>query len=503
MSNLRSIQDVLSDCIALAEAKKASYKTNVKSADALKDPARGETNELDRSDAVGMDASVKGSDKVVALTTDDTGNPGETGGSMTQGQAAGKDNEGNVLDRSGKSILGMGEDNEQAKHTEALTTQDGDTAKPAKPPEKLAEEMLISIREYQQKLKSAVDKSAENKTAETKTAETKTAETKTAENKTEDKKPGISAEVTTDDKSASGLNMELTTDVLAKIAACILSTKEGEEYTEAVLNKAAGAEAAQEMFDFLRQQSGLADKQAEAAYSQGSADAEALVKQAQAAMAGAPAAMPVDPAAAGAPQGEATEEDIVAALQELVASGQMDEQTAAQIMEQLAGGQQAQQPVDPGVAKVASVCAALVKAGQISEEEALAVMSGEGQEPEALEGVEADGEGVEVDGEGDIDPEAALAEIEALLESGAIDENDIAEAAAFIESAVGEGETSDVEPEPSKEEDLSEDLALAEEVKAAAAKIRAKKASKPETKKISKEAEASLNRLKAAVKKGK
>jgi hypothetical protein len=493
MSNLRSIQDVLSDCIALAEAKKASYKTNVKSADALKDPARGETNELDRSDAVGMDASVKGSDKVVALTTDDTGNPGETGGSMTQGQAAGKDNEGNVLDRSGKSILGMGEDNEQAKHTEALTTQDGDTAKPAKPPEKLAEEMLISIREYQQKLKSAVDKSAENKTAET----------KTAENKTEDKKPGITAEVTTDDKSASGLNMELTTDVLAKIAACILSTKEGEEYTEAVLNKAAGAEAAQEMFDFLRQQSGLADKQAEAAYSQGSADAEALVKQAQAAMAGAPAAMPVDPAAAGAPQGEATEEDIVAALQELVASGQMDEQTAAQIMEQLAGGQQAQQPVDPGVAKVASVCAALVKAGQISEEEALAVMSGEGQEPEALEGVEADGEGVEVDGEGDIDPEAALAEIEALLESGAIDENDIAEAAAFIESAVGEGETSDVEPEPSKEEDLSEDLALAEEVKAAAAKIRAKKASKPETKKISKEAEASLNRLKAAVKKGK
>jgi hypothetical protein len=494
MSNLRSIQDVLSDCIALAEAKKASYKTNVKSADALKDPDRGETNELDRSDAVGMGSSVKGSDKIVALTTDDTGNPGETGGSMTQGQAAGKDNEGNVLDRSGKSILGMGEDNEQAKHTEALTTQDGDTAKPAKPPEKLAEEMLISIREYQQKLKSAVDKSAETKTAET---------------KTEDKKPGIIAEVTTDDKSASGLNMELTTDVLAKIAACILSTKEGEEYTEAVLNKAAGAEAAQEMFDFLRQQSGLADKQAEAAYSQGSADAEALVKQAQAAMAGAPAAMPVDPAAmpvdpaAGAPQGEATEEDIVAALQELVASGQMDEQTAAQIMEQLAGGQQAQQPVDPGVAKVASVCAALVKAGQISEEEAMAVMSGEGQEPEALEGVEADGEGVEADGEGDIDPEAALAEIEALLESGAIDENDIAEAAAFIESAVGEGETSDVEPEPSKEEDLSEDLALAEEVKAAAAKIRAKKASKPETKKISKEAEASLNRLKAAVKKGK
>jgi hypothetical protein len=494
MSNLRSIQDVLSDCIALAEAKKASYKTNVKSADALKDPDRGETNELDRSDAVGMGSSVKGSDKIVALTTDDTGNPGETGGSMTQGQAAGKDNEGNVLDRSGKSILGMGEDNEQAKHTEALTTQDGDTAKPAKPPEKLAEEMLISIREYQQKLKSAVDKSAETKTAET---------------KTEDKKPGIIAEVTTDDKSASGLNMELTTDVLAKIAACILSTKEGEEYTEAVLNKAAGAEAAQEMFDFLRQQSGLADKQAEAAYSQGSADAEALVKQAQAAMAGAPAAMPVDPAAmpvdpaAGAPQGEATEEDIVAALQELVASGQMDEQTAAQIMEQLAGGQQAQQPVDPGVAKVASVCAALVKAGQISEEEAMAVMSGEGQEPEALEGVEVDGEGVEADGEGDIDPEAALAEIEALLESGAIDENDIAEAAAFIESAVGEGETSDVEPEPSKEEDLSEDLALAEEVKAAAAKIRAKKASKPETKKISKEAEASLNRLKAAVKKGK
>ena len=67
--------------------------------------------------------------------------------------------------------------------------------------------------------------------------------------------------------------MELTTDVMAKIAAIVLSTEEGAALTEAILTKQAGATMANETLDFLAEQSELAEQHA--AYEAGVKDAEA------------------------------------------------------------------------------------------------------------------------------------------------------------------------------------------------------------------------------------
>ena len=64
-------------------------------------------------------------------------------------------------------------------------------------------------------------------------------------------------------KKAGALDMELTQDVLAKIAAVMLATEEGTQLAEATLAKAAGAEAAEKTLAFLRAQNDLATKQAE------------------------------------------------------------------------------------------------------------------------------------------------------------------------------------------------------------------------------------------------
>lgn len=64
--------------------------------------------------------------------------------------------------------------------------------------------------------------------------------------------------------------VELTSDVLAKIASVILATEDGVDFAEACLTKAAGAEAAKETLEFLQKQ---------AAYAQGQQDAEAMVSE--------------------------------------------------------------------------------------------------------------------------------------------------------------------------------------------------------------------------------
>lgn len=76
-------------------------------------------------------------------------------------------------------------------------------------------------------------------------------------------------------KSSGPLDMVLTTDVMAKVAAIALSTDEGVKAIEDILLKQAGAEAANKVFEFLAQQSDMAQKQAE--YDQGVADAAALI----------------------------------------------------------------------------------------------------------------------------------------------------------------------------------------------------------------------------------
>ena len=230
-------------------------------------------------------------------------------------------------------------------------------------------------------------------------------------------------------KEAGGLNMELTTDVMAKIAALIMSTEEGAKMAEDVMAKAAGAEAAQEAMAFLALQSELAEKQA--AFEQGQADAQALIDQqiymagvkaaedkqskefffklgqaaADASMAdlmgGDTGAVGGDPAAgagatgapmmggegdmgAGDAEGEVTIEDVAAALESLVADGTLQPEEAQQIMAAVAGGGEGGEGGDAGAA------AAPADAGA-----AAAAPAGEGEGAEAEEPKEAAAETAE------------------------------------------------------------------------------------------------------------
>ncbi len=80
-------------------------------------------------------------------------------------------------------------------------------------------------------------------------------------------------------KEASPENqLELTNDVLAKIASTLLSTEEGWAQVEDGLAKAAGAEAARETMGYLTQQAEQAEKAAQ--YDQGYTDAEGLIQNA-------------------------------------------------------------------------------------------------------------------------------------------------------------------------------------------------------------------------------
>ena len=170
-------------------------------------------------------------------------------------------------------------------------------------------------------------------------------------------------------KEAQTLNLELTRDVLAKLAAMLLTTEEGAAFVETTMAKMAGAEAADETFNFLAAQSEQAEK--EAAYAQGVADAEELVKQAaykagqdaaQADIAGLMqgagmeqggdgAAVPAEAMQGGAPEGgeleqmaqgagdqDLSEEEVAQIMEELVSQGVIDEQTAVQVLQELLAG---------------------------------------------------------------------------------------------------------------------------------------------------------------------
>ena len=168
--------------------------------------------------------------------------------------------------------------------------------------------------------------------------------------------------------------MELTTDVMAKVAALILSTEEGAELAEKILAKQAGAEMATETLAFLAQQSELAEKQA--AFEAGQHDAQALIdqqiyqagfvaaqKQAQAQSfhklgqaaadasmadmmggtggdAGAESPVPTGDADGGEGAGdEISIEDVTAALEALVAEGKVQPEEAQAVLQYLTEGE--------------------------------------------------------------------------------------------------------------------------------------------------------------------
>lgn len=157
--------------------------------------------------------------------------------------------------------------------------------------------------------------------------------------------------------NAAGLDLELTTEVMAKIAALVLSTEEGAEMVEHVLSKTAGAEAMHDTMNFLAHQSAEAEKVA-AAHTMGAreriagllekraADNEAmwlykLGQDAADASVDAIAAEGAEPdpgVTDGMGGGEdPTAEEVVADVEELVASGTVTEEQGLEILEAILG----------------------------------------------------------------------------------------------------------------------------------------------------------------------
>ena len=168
------------------------------------------------------------------------------------------------------------------------------------------------------------------------------------------------------DKKASGLNMELTTDVMAKVAAMILSTEEGAEYVEAFLSKQAGAEMALQTLRYLSEQAELAEKAA--AFEKGAADAQALIdrqlfeagykaaqaqalqlnKLGQAAADASLADAGADPVADEGGEGgeDISIEDVTAALEALVSEGKVQPEEAQAVLAYLTEGEGAASEAD-------------------------------------------------------------------------------------------------------------------------------------------------------------
>lgn len=299
-----------------------------------------------------------------------------------------------MVPNSGLTTSGAGDDS-KITHTNDLTAEQAALTPEKKPEvtdnadaktaEKLAAEIISGVDAWY-----AAQKKAETKQAETKQAETKKDDTKKAEDGVDgtkptsgtppsagtgtaealitdtgkepeqtkdvaspDKKPeittdanapatgeGSSGETAAAAKAAGALDMELTSDVLAKIAAVMLATEEGTKLAESVLAKAAGAEAAEKTMNFLRTQSDLAEKQAE--YEAGQRDTVMLLQKL--AQEDPDVAAALEAAADGGGEGaadaggcdDASITEIADTLDQMVEAGEITEDEADQVVVELA-----------------------------------------------------------------------------------------------------------------------------------------------------------------------
>jgi len=378
--------------------------------------------------------------------------------------------DGTMVPTSGLSASGAGDDSEITRG-HALESDEA-ALTPEKKPEltadanaktaaDLANEILALVHSVQKKAAAPAQKAVPEKAVPEKAVPEKTAEAEKEAKCAGGKKPVKKA---VPEKTAGELNMELTTDVMAKIAAIVLSTEEGAAMTEAILTKQAGAAMANETLDFLAEQSELAERQAaydagvkdaEAAYiadiynqgiEDGRRNAVAMFKRGQAAvdevMSGAGGGEKIAPEAlaAGDQVGEEdiTEEDVVEALNLLVAEGTLKPEEAEKVMAQLAGGaegaaaagmeaqaQAAESPEAPGGVEdveispdeVIEVLQELVQDGTLQPEEAEQVLEQVvngavgGAESDAMPEADTAAAGGELDDGGEAAKTAAVNEL--------------------------------------------------------------------------------------------
>ena len=273
-----TMKQILEQTRQLIAVKEAEFKTNlaggVKTAKGLDTAGAGDDSPITRGQALEAGQPALEPQKKPALSSDANAEPPSDGKGTKKEKSPGQ-NEGNETDRS--NALESGDPAPVSLSKKPAITADAN-AKVADSSAKIANSIISSIREYQSSTKSAEVMAGKGEPV--KPSEAPEAKKIDAKEKSEGargkeiKKEENKAEA----KQADGPQMELTSDVLSKIAAMVLSTEEGAEFVEGVLAKAAGAEAAQETLMFLAQQSELAEKQA--AYEAGARDAEALIQQA-------------------------------------------------------------------------------------------------------------------------------------------------------------------------------------------------------------------------------
>ena len=274
---------------------------------------------------------------------------------------------------------------------------------------------------------------------------------KKAEAEGEDPKPEGEAAPADPEKEAATPQINLTQDVLAKIAETMLATEEGWELVEQGLAKTAGAEAARETMEYLTQQEDLLQK--EAARQQGYQDAEALIHQAiymkgvedtkQAMAQAAPAAEPEKTAEAAAQQGYQDADALLKAAQELLAKQ----------------GEAPQQPADPNAEILQRLGIALADTSVKSAQADLAALAG-GAMPDMGGAMGAMGDMGAMPG-----AEEAMGDMGAAPEDEEISPEELQEALAMM---VQEGQISEEEASAIMDYITSgEDMAGAEEAAAA------------------------------------
>ncbi len=286
---------------------------------------------------------------------------------------------------------------DQSVEKKPLVTGEAVNVKPAAAADSLANDLLSKVRAYQQKAAAPAEKKAEMPpelaaalgkaepaapaAAPAPAAPKKDEPAKDEGKKDEPKKDEPKKDEPKKEEKAATETIDLSQEILAKIAAVILSTDEGVDFCERQLAKAAGAEAARETMETLQAMAN--DQEKQAAATAGAADAEALmaemakgagapcddntlaqlgqalaaeaIKQAQAAgmdlaaMGLPPEAMGAPPAAAagaeppadtGADQ-DISPEELEEILNELVQSGEIKSEEADQILDYVGGADQA------------------------------------------------------------------------------------------------------------------------------------------------------------------
>lgn len=306
---MAQISQIISDARAFVAQKQAEFK---KQALAGTEPGSIPGSEHDKPvDAAAKKSQPEVKDGLPPGSTEATGaKPCET---LESGHAL------DVTQPAGESVA-----------KKPMVTADSLTAEPKSGSAKMANDLLSGIKAYQEQTRKKAEETAKSKAeaatpagAEAGKEKKVAVEGKPAEGVPSDKsEKGVNAEGTKGAaavepaKTASAVtpapaaapaapatkaaapaspegDFELTQDLLAKIASCILATQDGWELAQQALVKAAGAETARETMDYIQKKAAyeqgqidaqiLAEryaamqKQASDEYAQGAADADALI----------------------------------------------------------------------------------------------------------------------------------------------------------------------------------------------------------------------------------